>query len=80
MVMPNMENTGIEIGGHHDLMLSKPMFWLIGRKPDQPLVEQHPKYGKVYNLGSPADFFEMTRLENPSDSGLVDEPGTEVLR
>jgi len=25
-------------------------------------------------------FFEMTRLENPSDSGLVDEPGTEVLR
>jgi ABC-type multidrug transport system ATPase subunit len=25
-------------------------------------------------------FFEMTRLENPPDSGLVDEPGTEVLR
>jgi len=64
MVMPNMENTGIEIGGHHDLMLSKPMFWLIGRKPDQPLVEQHAKYGKVYHLGGPADLFEMTRREN----------------
>jgi hypothetical protein len=64
MVMPNMENTGIEIGGHHDLMLSKPTFWLIGRKPDQPLVEQHPKYGKVYHLGGPADLFEMTRREN----------------
>ena len=64
MVMPNMENTGIEIGGHHDLMLSKPTFWLIGRKPEQPLVEQHPKYGKVYHLGGPADLFEMTRREN----------------
>jgi hypothetical protein len=64
LVMPNKENTGIDIGGHHDLMVSKPVFWLIGRKPGQPLVEQHPKYGKVYNLGSPADLFEMTKLEN----------------
>ena len=64
LVMPNKENTGIDIGGHHDLMVSKPVFWLIGRKPGQPLVEQHPKYGKVYNLGTPADLFEMTKLEN----------------
>jgi hypothetical protein len=64
LVMPNKENTGIDIGGHHDLMVSKPVFWLIGRKAGQPLVEQHPKYGKVYNLGSPADLFEMTKLEN----------------
>ncbi|PYR44044.1 MAG: hypothetical protein DMF93_01385 [Acidobacteria bacterium] len=64
LVMPNMENTGIEIGGHHDLMLSKPTFWTIGRADGQPLVEQHPKYGKVYHLGSPADLFEMTRREN----------------
>jgi hypothetical protein len=27
-------------------------------------VEQDPKYGKVYNLGSPADLMEMTRREN----------------
>ena len=33
-------------------------------RPGQPLVEQHPKYGKVYNLGSPADLMEMTKLEN----------------
>ena len=64
LVMPNKENDGIDIGGHHDLMVSKPVFWLIGRKPGQPLVEQHPKYGKVYNLGSPADLFEMTKFEN----------------
>ena len=64
LVMPNKENTGIDIGGHHDLMVSKPVYWLTKRGPNQPLVEQHPKYGKVYNLGSPADLFEMTRREN----------------
>ena len=64
LVMPNMENTGIEIGGHHDLMLSKPVFWTTKRAAGQPLFEQHPKYGKVYHLGGPADLFEMTRLEN----------------
>jgi hypothetical protein len=64
LVMPNKENTGIDIGGHHDLMVSKPVYWLTKRGANQPLVEEHPKYGKVYNLGSPADLFEMTRREN----------------
>ena len=64
LVMPNVENEGIEIGGHHDLMVSKPVFWLTRRDAGQPLVTQHPNYGKVYNLGSPADLFEMARLEN----------------
>jgi hypothetical protein len=64
LVMPNKENTGIDIGGHHDLMVSKPVFWLTKRAAGQPLVTQHPKYGKVYNLGSPEDLFEMTRREN----------------
>ena len=40
LVMPNMENTGIEIGGHHDLMLSKPVFCLTRRDPGQPLVDR----------------------------------------
>lgn len=64
LVMPNVENEGIEIGGHHDLMVSKPVFWLTTRAAGQPLVTEHPKYGKVYNLGGPADLFEMTKLEN----------------
>jgi hypothetical protein len=64
LIMPNKENTGIDIGGHHDLMVSKPVFWLPRRAAGQPLTETHPKYGTVYNLGSPADLFEMTRREN----------------
>ena len=31
---------------------SKPLFWTRDRKPGQPLVEDHPKYGKVYRVGS----------------------------
>lgn len=68
LIMPNEEITGgpmaFELGGHNDLMLSKPVFWNARRAPGQPLVEPDPKYGKVYNLGTAADMMEMTRLEN----------------
>lgn len=64
LVMPGRENTGVNLRGHHDLLLSKPVFWLPRRAAGQPLVEQHPTYGKVYNLGSPADMMEMTEREN----------------
>ena len=68
LVMPNDENStngrSYELGGHHDLLLSKPVFWRNERKPGQPLVEPHPKYGQVYNLGSPADLMTMTEREN----------------
>ena len=64
LIMANDENSGIDIGGHHDLMLSKPTFWRAERALGQPLVEDHPLYGKVYNLGGPADLMEMTEREN----------------
>jgi len=64
LVMPNKENPGVDLGGHNDLMVSKPVFWTPGRAAGQPLVEQHPTYGTVYHLGGPDDLFEMTRREN----------------
>jgi hypothetical protein len=64
LVMPNTENPGIELGGHTDLLVSKPTYWRPTRASGQPLVEQHPKYGTVYNLGSPEDLLEMARREN----------------
>ena len=64
LVMPNKENTGVDIGGHHDLMVSHPIYWTPKREPGQPLTEQHQKYGKVYHLGSPADLFAMAKAEN----------------
>jgi hypothetical protein len=64
LIMPGQENAGIDLGGHYDLLLSKPVYYLPDRAEGQPIVEQHPDYGKVYHLGSPADLIKMTELEN----------------
>jgi hypothetical protein len=64
LIMPNEEGAAGGMGGHNDLLISKPVFWLQRRAPGQPLVEQHPKYGKVYNIGSPLDMLEMVKAEN----------------
>ncbi len=64
LIMPDDENIGVDLGGHTDLLLSKPVFWLPRRAEGQPLAEQRPRYGTVYNLGSPADVMEMTEREN----------------
>lgn len=68
LMMPNDENsTGGRppfLGGHYDIIPSKPIYWRPERKPGQPLFEQHPKYGTVYNLGAPMDMMEMAEKEN----------------
>lgn len=63
LIMPNEEVSQL-LGGHWDILLSKPLFWTRDRKPGQPLVEDDPTYGKVYRVGSPADILEMIRREN----------------
>ena len=64
LIMPNEEVfTGI-LGGHIDLLVSKPVFWIGSRQKDQPFVEDHPTYGKVYHVGNPAEMMEMAKREN----------------
>jgi hypothetical protein len=64
LVMPNEEVFTGDLGGHNDVLFSKPSYWTLQRKPGQPFVEQHPVYGKVYHVGSQTDMMEMARLEN----------------
>jgi hypothetical protein len=64
LIMPNEEGGAGGLGGHNDLLISKPVYWLQARAAGQPLVTDHPTYGKVYNIGSPADMMEMARREN----------------
>lgn len=68
LLMPSDENsTGGRppfVGGHYDILPSKPLFWRPQRQPNQPLAESHPKYGTVYNLGTPSDLMEMAEKEN----------------
>jgi len=69
MVLPAEEVSQL-LGGHWDLVFPKPVFWTRDRQPGQPLVEDHPKHGRVYRVGSPEDVMEMVRREN----GLIFMP------
>jgi hypothetical protein len=68
LVMPNDENsTGGRppfMGGHYDIIIPGPFYWRPQRKEGQPLYEGHPKYGRVYNLGTPEDMMAMTEIED----------------
>lgn len=69
-IMPNLEITEGELpdlvtamGGHWDLQMPHPVYYAQGRAPGQSLVEQQPKRGKVYRLGSAEDVTEMMHRE-----------------
>jgi hypothetical protein len=64
LITPYHEGSAAGSGGHWDLLLSKPVYWSEDRKPGQPLVENHPTYGRVYRLGGPDDMLEMAKREN----------------
>jgi hypothetical protein len=68
IVMPNAEilrgEVSRSLGGHSDILVSHPVFWTQTRAEGQPLVEENPKYGKIYHLGNTADMMEMTHREN----------------
>jgi hypothetical protein len=64
LVMPDEEFYGSVLGGHTDLLFSHPVYWMYGRAAGKPLVEQNPKYGKVYNIGTADDLVAMVKAED----------------
>ena len=66
LIMPG-EEPNAYFGGHYTTVFPRPVYWTHVRQAGQPLVEQHPQYGKVYHVGSAADELEMLRQED----GLV---------
>ena len=65
LVMPNKENTGIDIGGHHDLMVSKPVFWLTKRAPGQPLVAAASEVRQGLQPGQPGGSVRDDQAREP---------------
>lgn len=63
LVMANQEVYGSPLGGHTDLLFSRPVYW-DSRKADQPFKEAHPNYGNVYHIGNADDFLRMAREED----------------
>jgi len=63
LVMADQEFYNSPLGGHTDLLFSHPVYWTQGRAAGQPLVEEHPTYGKAYHIGNADDLIEMARRE-----------------
>jgi hypothetical protein len=63
LIMPNIEVYGGPLGGHTDLLFSRPVM-MDQKKPGQAAIETDPKYGRVYHIGSAKEFMDMARAEN----------------
>src|SRR5579885_2746300 len=62
LILPG-EEANAYLGGHYNILFPRPVYWTMGRGRGQPLVEEHPRYGKVYHAGDAADLFEIMKRE-----------------
>lgn len=63
LILPSQEIFRGPLGGHTDLLFSRPVYW-DERLPGQPFEEKHPQYGKLYHIGSADDFMRMVTDEH----------------
>ena len=64
LILPDEENTAGNLGGHTDFVLSHPVYWTTTRTEGQPFMENDPKYGTVYHVGSRDEAMDMAKREN----------------
>jgi hypothetical protein len=71
LVIPGEEvNTflGLELQGKHPghwmSLFPRPVYWTMQRSGEQPFVEEHPQYGKVYHVGTRGDMIRLLKEEN----------------
>lgn len=57
------EEPNVHLGGHWISLFPRPVYWTLDRKDGQPFVEQDPKLGKVYHVGSPEDVLKLMQAE-----------------
>ena len=55
------------LGGHYITFFPRPVYWSHVRKEGQQFIENDPKFGKVYHIGSAAEELDMIKRE----SGLM---------
>lgn len=51
-------------GGHWMNIFASPVYWVMDRDEDQPFVEEHPEYGKIYRIGSTEEMQKLMELED----------------
>jgi hypothetical protein len=63
LILPG-EEANAYLGGHYNILFPRPVYWTHVRAKGQPLVEEHPRHGKVYHVGSAADVAELMKRED----------------
>lgn len=57
------EEPNVHLGGHWISFFPKPVYWTLDRKEGQPFVENDPKLGKIYHVGSQEDVLKLMEDE-----------------
>jgi hypothetical protein len=57
------EEPNSHFGGHWMNIFPKPVYWIMSRDKNQPFVEDHPEYGKVYRVGNKEEMLKLLELE-----------------
>ncbi|WP_373331410.1 hypothetical protein [Salmonirosea aquatica] len=63
LLLPGEEPNNF-FGGHWMNIFPKPVYWLMSREKDQPFVENHPEYGKLYRIANKEEMLKLLELEN----------------
>ncbi len=62
LLLPGEEPNNF-FGGHWMNIFPKPVYWIMSRGKDEPFVEDHPEYGKLYRVGSKEDMLKLLEIE-----------------
>ncbi len=57
------EEANVHYEGHWSLLLPKPLFWFMSRKPSESLERDGGSSGKAYRVGNSEDMLEMIQKE-----------------
>jgi hypothetical protein len=63
LVVPG-EEPNVHLGGHWISLFPRPVYWVLNRRDDQPLMETLSDGRTLYRVGSPADVLAVMELEN----------------
>jgi len=57
------EEPNVHLGGHWISFFPRPVMWVLNRSKNKPFTEEHPKFGRIYHLGSPEDVLKLMERE-----------------
>ncbi len=62
LLLPGEEPNNF-FGGHWMNIFPKPVYWVMARGKDEPFVEDHPEFGRLYRIGSKEDMLKLLEIE-----------------